>query len=275
MDNFVLKLKKLDKRWIYLMIFIAIMLPFFPGFEFLVQDFSVTKETQMCYDELDKLNAGDAIYLDFAFDPTTQAELLPMVEQTFKQALDKKLRIFMYYPFIQAIALGENLVAKVKKDPKYSYIEEGVNYVHLGYLPLNTDLLMFSMYSDFKGTFGKEGKIFDGIKTFDDINVLFSYSGSAFPMSYLLLQRRFGFRMAIGCTAVMGPDYIPYLQTGQLKGMLFGLKGAAEYEKLRNDKGAANRGMASLTLAHLVMFLFIGIGNFIYIYESRKKKGRG
>ena len=115
------------------------------------------------------------------------------------------------------------------------------------------------MYSDFKSTFGKEGKIFRGIKTFNDIKYLMAFAGSTYPESYILLQRRFGFKMGAGVTAVTGPDFVPYLQTGQLDGMLFGLKGAAEYENLRISKGAekklnhrANAGMASLTLSHLV-----------------------
>jgi len=241
--------------------------------------FSETKETIAVYNNIDQLNEGDAIYLDWAFDPTLQAELLPMVEQTIKQCFDKKLRVFIYYPVITGISLGENLLAKIKKEDRYSFIEEGVNYQQLGYLPIGVDMLLFSMYSDFKGTFGKEGKIFDGIKTFADIKYMISFAGSAWPESYILLQRRFGFKMGVGVTAVMGPDFIPYLQTGQLDGMLFGLKGAAEYENLRVKAGAdpkynqmANGGMASLTLSHLVMFLFIGIGNFIFFFEKKRKK---
>jgi hypothetical protein len=38
--------------------------------------------------------------------------------------------------------------------------------------------------------------------------------------------------VAVGVTAVMAADMYPYLQSGQLIGMLSGLKGAAEYEKL-------------------------------------------
>jgi len=38
--------------------------------------------------------------------------------------------------------------------------------------------------------------------------------------------------VAVGVTAVMAADLYPYLQSGQLVGMLAGLKGAAEYEKL-------------------------------------------
>lgn len=278
MDKFVYKLKKMDRRWIFLLVFLSCIIPFwFP--DMFSQEFTVSKETQRVYEIIDGLEEGDAIFIDWAFDPTLQAELLPMTEQTIKQAFDKKLRVFIYYPMITGISLGQNLVEKIKSEKGYEHIESGVDYIHLGYLPIGVDMMMFSMYSDFKATFGKEGKIFQGIKTFADIKYMMSFAGSAHPESYILLQRRFGFKMGSGVTAVVGPDFVPYLQTGQLDGMLFGLKGAAEYENIRIDKGApkklnntANAGMASLTLSHLIMFMFIGIGNFIYFYERKMKK---
>lgn len=278
MDKFVYNLKKMDRRWIFLLVFLSCIIPFwFP--DMLSQEFTVSKETQRVYDIIDGLEEGDAIFIDWAFDPTLQAELLPMAEQTIKQAFDKKLRVFIYYPMITAISLGQNLVEKIKSEKGYEHVESGIDYMHLGYLPIGVDMMMFSMYSDFKATFGKEGKIFQGIKTFADIKYMMSFAGSAHPESYILLQRRFGFKMGSGVTAVVGPDFVPYLQTGQLDGMLFGLKGAAEYENLRITQGApkklnntANAGMASLTLSHLIMFMFIGIGNFIYFYERKMKK---
>lgn len=278
MEKFVLFLKKIDRRWIFLLIFLSCIIPFWIPSLF-NQKFSTTKETQRVYDIVDGLKAGDAVFLDWAFDPTLQAELLPMADQFLKQCFDKKVRVFIYYPFVSGISLGQNALEAIKKEDKYSYIENGVDFVHLGYLPIATDMMLFSMYSDFKSTFGKEGKIFKGIKTFNDISYLMSFAGSTYPEYYILLQRRFGFRMGAGVTAVSGPDFVPYLQTGQLDGMLFGLKGAAEYENLRISHGAekksnmkANAGMASLTLSHLVMLLFIGIGNFIYFYERKYKK---
>jgi len=278
MEKFVLILKKLDRRWIFLLIFLACIIPFWIPTLF-QQKFSTSKETQRVYDIINSLDEGDPVFLDWAFDPTLQAELLPMVEQTIKQCFDKKLRVFIYYPYLTGIGLGENLLVNIKKEEKYKNMESGVDYIHLGYLPIGIDMMIFSMYSDFKSTFGKEGRIFKGIKTFADIKYMMSYAGSAHPESYLLLQRRFGFRMGAGVTAVIGPDFVPYLQTGQLDGMLFGLKGAAEYENLRINQGAdkiknsrANAGMASLTLSHLVMFLFIGLGNFVYFYERKYKK---
>lgn len=278
MEKLVNILKKLDRRWIFLLIFLSCIIPFWIPNMF-DQEFSISKETQRVYNIIEGMSEGDAVFVDWAFDPTLQAELLPMAEQFIKQCLDKKLRIFIYYPYVTGISLGENLLVNIMKEEKYKSIENGVEFIHLGYLPIDVDMMLFSSYSDFKSTFGKEGKIFRGIKTMGDIKYIMSISGSDHTESYIILQKRFGFKLGVGVTAVIGPDFVPYLQTGQLDGMLFGLRGAAEYEKLRVRYGAdkinnqkADKGLASLSLSQLVMFLFIGIGNFIYFYERKHKQ---
>ena len=41
--------------------------------------------------------------------------------------------------------------------------------------------------------------------------------------------------LSSGCTSIMVTDAIPYVESGQLKGILAGMPGAAEYEKLVYD----------------------------------------
>ena len=83
----------------------------------------------------------------------------------------------------------------------------------------------------------------------------------------------FGVPIGCGCTAVSAPTLYTYLQTNQMVGMLGGLKGAADYETLVGIKGGqAVRGMAPQSVAHLVIILFIIIGNVAY-FSQRKKGG--
>jgi len=87
----------------------------------------------------------------------------------------------------------------------------------------------------------------------------------------------------------MVTDAIPYIESKQLQGILAGMPGAAEYEKLvydfvleeknKNNKfinknseikvGKAFSRMSAQSVAHIVMVLFIIIGNISYFY-SRK-----
>jgi hypothetical protein len=77
------------------------------------------------------------------------------------------------------------------------------------------------------------------------------------------VNSRFHLPMVSGCTAVSAPEYYPYLQSGQLRGLLGGMAGAAEYEKLRGEKGAATKGMDAQSLAHAFIALCIIAGNVV------------
>ena len=85
----------------------------------------------------------------------------------------------------------------------------------------------------------------------------------------------FGFDLIVGATAVNATDYYPYLQTGQIKGLLAGGRAAAEYEGLLVDRGilpkagAATRGLGSQSLALAVILAFIAIGNAAYFLGRR------
>ncbi len=50
-----------------------------------------------------------------------------------------------------------------------------------------------------------------------------------------LINAQFGIPVACGCTAVSAPKYYAFLQSGQMVGLLGGLKGASEYEWLLMD----------------------------------------
>ena len=86
----------------------------------------------------------------------------------------------------------------------------------------------------------------------------------------------------------MGTDAIPYVESGQLKGIIAGMPGAAEYEKMVYDfldknknsnkfisdnkpiiPGKVLQYLSAQSVAHLIMVLFIILGNMSYYY-SRK-----
>jgi hypothetical protein len=88
-------------------------------------------------------------------------------------------------------------------------------------------------------------------------------------------QGRYNFKMAFGLTGVMGADYYPYLSSGQIFGLMAGLYGAAQYEKLADNPGLAKDGMRIQLLAHWLIIIFIVVGNIGYFASRRKKRMQG
>ncbi|RMZ49126.1 hypothetical protein EB821_03915, partial [Candidatus Marinimicrobia bacterium PRS2] len=90
--------------------------------------------------------------------------------------------------------------------------------------------------------------------------------------------------LSTGCTSIQVTDIMPYVENNQIRGILAGMPGAAEYESLVERElrkmgkpgkpGEASGMMAAQSIAHVVIVLFIIFGNISY-YITRKKIRKG
>ena len=67
------------------------------------------------------------------------------------------------------------------------------------------------------------------------------------------------------------PKFYPLLQTGQITGLLGGLRGAAEYETLLNQAGKATAGMDAQSATHFLIIGLIIVCNVCYLLSGRKE----
>ena len=90
--------------------------------------------------------------------------------------------------------------------------------------------------------------------------------------------------MSTGCTSIQVTDIIPYVENDQIKGILSGMPGAAEYEQLVMNAlesrgfpiaaGKASVNMAAQSITHIVIVVLIILGNITY-YITRKSVKKG
>ena len=113
---------------------------------------------------------------------------------------------------------------------------------------------------------------------YKDIAIAIILAAADYPIDWIRYpQTRYGVKVGAGLTAVMAPKYYPFLQTGQVSGMMSGMKGAAEYEKLvlehgyATELGTAETGMNSQSMIHILIIVFILLGNIGYFFSRRKK----
>jgi tetrahydromethanopterin S-methyltransferase subunit D len=88
-----------------------------------------------------------------------------------------------------------------------------------------------------------------------------------------IVNAQYRIKVGSGVTAVMAPKVFAYLNSGQMTGMLGGMKGAADYERLVKKPGTASKGMAAQSLVHLFIILSVIVGNIIYFMEKKKAAG--
>ena len=86
------------------------------------------------------------------------------------------------------------------------------------------------------------------------------------------LKDKYKFELGGGCTGVMAPGLYPLLRSGQINGLIGGLRGAAEYETLIDQKGRAIAGMDAQSATHLAIIVLVIICNLFYF--SLRKQGR-
>jgi len=160
--------------------------------------------------------------------------------------------------------------------------------VHLGFKAGNQGLInailldMKGMYTTTAdGTAISEIPMMDDIRNLTDFDVIMCI-GSGFPGMKEWVQfagDRGNIPIAGGVTAVEAPLLYPY-HPQQLKGLMGGLQGAAEYEaalvreypQFRKTGETAVRLMGPQAVAHTVIILFVLIGNVAFIFERRRTR---
>ncbi len=282
-------LKNLDRRWIFLLMLLAVAIPI------LMQAQFPEKPTGLAvavFDELDTLNEGDRVLLSFDFDPASEGELGPMATAFVRHCCEKKLKMyFMALWPVGAQMIDDNIRLVIQAD--FPHLVYGQDYVNLGFKSggegvikvIITDLKQLYTTDSF-GTSIDEIPMMKGVDNIQQtdlvINVSAGYAGTKEWVQYAVTPFPDEIRLVAGCTGVQAPLLYPYIPE-QLPGLLGAIKGAAEYEKLVMDKyGGPNppgkylegqRRMGPQLIAHVLMILFIVVGNAIFLI-GRKREGR-
>jgi len=278
--NTILKLGKVDRRWIFLIIALVVLIPLlFP----LSLPIRATATTQLVYDAVEKLPHGSKVLLSCEYGPSTKPEIHPMVISFLKHCFKNGHKVYVtcLWPDGQFLA-DEALEEVAKNEFQLTY---GIDYVMLGFRPGNEAVVkgivsdLRKVYTiDSRGTKITEIPMMDGITKFEDFDFLFSgsagYPGTIEWVQYAVDQTNIP--MSTGTTSIQVNEVMPYVQAGQVQGILAGMPGAAEYEKLIGSPGIGTSGMDAQSVAHLVIVLFIVLGNLGYFIErNREKKQRG
>ncbi|MFO7895319.1 MAG: hypothetical protein R6U84_00105 [Candidatus Cloacimonadales bacterium] len=232
------KLQKVDRRYIYLVVALSIIIPLI--FPFNAPTY-ITESTESIYQKIDSFagDEGKAVLLSFTHNASTMPELFPMEVAILRHCFERNIKVFTICWMPDAAPLVDYAINIAKEDYE---VQAGIDYVNFGYKPYALRLpIMLGMGEDIAEAVDTDSQgrkvssleIMQDIKNYDDMNLVVDFAGSGSAIQWVTYARaRFGANVAAGITAVMVADNYPYIQTGQLLGMLHGLKGAAEYEKL-------------------------------------------
>jgi len=262
------KFFKIDRRWIFLllaaMLFIPIMKPL--G----LPNKTISRDVQHSFDFLEKVPAGSFVLFSLDYDPSTRPELHPQAMAMIRHAFKNNLRVGV----VTYIAGSTGLIAEIfEKVPKEYNKVYGKDYVVFPYMA-NPVAVMTQMASDMYGIYNKDEAgadarllpVMQGIKNYKDMALVVEITGTAM-LDYWVAYVGDKYHIPVigGVTGISQPGYGPYLQRGQLKGLLGGMKGAAEYESLVKVPGKGTSGIDSLNLGHLLVLILISVSNIILL----------
>ena len=275
-QNTFLKIGSIDRRWIFLIIAAVVIVPLIIPVGLPIRPTDTTKNV---YDAIEKLPIGSKVLLSVEYSPSTRPENHPMTISILRHLFknDHKVFITCLWPDGQFMAQDAiNQVAKQEFNKTY-----GGDYVFLGFRPGN-EAVVKGIVSNLRKLYTvdvyqkkiDEIPLMNGINNFKDFDFLFS-SSAGFPGTIEWVQYASdptGIPMASGVTSIQVNEVMPYVQAGQMVGVLAGMPGAAEYEALINQKGTATSGMDAQSVAHLVIVLFIILGNVSFFIERNRSK---
>ena len=288
MKRIFILLGSLDRRIIFLIVGLSVLIPLLKP-EWVSLPIRPRPESQIVFNEINKLNEGDKILLSFDYGPSTKPEIHPMSIAILKHLFAKNIHVYGFALWPDGNFMSTEAFSEVSHDYGKEY---GIDYVNLGYKPgaeavvkgIAADIR--ALYTvDLKGTPINDIPMMKDVANITDFDFVFSLS-AGFPGSTEWVQYACdpkNIPLSTGVTSIQVTDILPYVENGQIRGILAGMPGAAEYESLVEVElkemelsvkpGKASGMMAAQSIAHVVMVLFIIFGNITY-YITRKNQGK-
>lgn len=253
----------IDRRIIYLCVAIAIALPFIVAVRLPVIP---TLPVQKFYEAVEKVPKGKVVLIAADFDTGTEGENGPQVQAVLEHLMRSRTPFVILGTTIQGPELVQSYAERLARRYGYRY---GRDFVNLGYLPggqLALERFCRSVWqtkpTDYKQRPLTDLKLMRKVRTARDIGLVAEFTGSGvLPWYVQTFWAQFKVPLAQGCTGIIGPEQFPYLDTGQLSGLMVGLKGAAEYEALLKVQREGYRRMMPQSLGHIAALLLILLGN--------------
>jgi hypothetical protein len=269
------KISNLDRRYIFLGVALAVIIPLLVPIGLPVD---VSQPVQQVYDLIETLPPRSVVLMSIDYDPSGAPELYPATLSVMRQCFARNLRVFVIGMWATGVPLGQRALNTVAVEEYHK--EYGKDFVNFGFRPGGAVMLVNLGRSipdvcrqDVYGTAAEDLPMMKDVKSAKDIafTITFSMGDPGSDQWIWYYHARYGGHLATAQTAIGAPKYYQYLQTGQLIGLIGGMKGAAEYERLVDEPGLATVGMDSQSIAHMLIIGFIALGNVLYWYEKRKK----
>jgi hypothetical protein len=271
------RVSRIDRRLIYALLFLATLTPLVFGLRLPLY---VTEDARNLYQVVESLPPGKIAILFCNWEAGTLAESRPQTVALARHLLRRRIPFALLSVNSQTSPqLADDAVQEaIRAEGHGTY---GVDYCNMGYrvgsnpwLQALASNLVQTVSTDWKGQPLAELPMMRGVVTVhENVSLLVDITAAATINDLIpMVHAPTGVPTGLACTAVMAPEAYPYLDSGQLVGMLTGMRGAAEYEILLHSPGFGVTAMAGQSAAHLFILALIALGNMPILAAMVKKR---
>lgn len=268
-------------RLLYVVLLAAVLFPFLVPGDWSGSTIPLSPATASFYQMVSQLRPGSAVLVAFDYDPATQGEISTQARPILAHLMQRGARVIALSLLPQGPALAEDILQEMAAGQGYRY---GEDYINLGYvageeaaLAVIGESLTTGLPVDYREHLPTAGRpVLQGIRGVRSLDAVIVLSGDESDVNRWIgqVQGRYGVKLSVGVSGVTLAQMEPFLQSGQLVGVVGGLPGAAEYELLLNQPGRAVQMLDAQSLAHGVIAFFIIVGNLTLLLTSLRSKGR-
>ena len=290
MANILLSLGKLDRKIIFLIIGIVVFVPLVKP-EWVNIPIQISENSERVFDELSALEPGSKVLVSFDYGPSTKPEIHPMSVALLNQLFHKGVKVYIMALWQDGVFMSKDALKTVLSANLYD-VKEHVDYVNLGFKQ-GGEVVIRGIASDIRQLYSADINLtpledipmMQGINSIKDFDYVIDFSagspGTTEWVQYGCDPKEIPFTS--GCTSIQVTDVMPYVKSDQVRGILAGMPGAAEYESLVKadleksniiiPTGKATSRMSAQSIAHLMMVIFIVLGNISY-FISRQMRSK-
>lgn len=271
-------LQNLDRRVLYVLVAVALSIPLIIRPSAHPAKDAIFPEVLRAYETIDKVPPGKIVLVSTTWGAGTKAENEPQLDALMRHMFAKRIKFAILAWDAGGSEITWQSAEAVQKAMNAKY---GKDWVHLGFKTGNAAIIAAGLGEDFQkvftadraGTSLSKLPAVSFVKNYKQIGVVVDITSTGMMgvwVPYLTMPKHIPL---IYCpTAVMAVSAYPYLDSGQLMGMLNGVMGAVQYETLIGRGGVATDASATswaLSTAHIYILLLIILGNVGYLAARR------
>jgi len=276
--TFAERMLRIDRRIIFLLIGVCTLIPLLFPMGLAIK---TSPEVTSVYDYIEHMPEGSVFLLSLDFDPASKPELYPQAVALLHHAFTRNLRVIGMTLWLPGTGMANEVITHIAQEQGKV---NGKDYVFLGWSPGGGSVIInmgqsisTAFPTDYYNQPTASLPVLEGVQSLRDVQYVVSLAAGTTGIEtwYVFGKDKYKFELGGGCTGVIAPGLYPLLRSGQINGLIGGLRGAAEYEVLIGRKGRAVAGMDAQSVTHLAIIVLVILCNVFYLTIRRSTRGGG